>query len=227
MRSRAEFGLLGPLEIRAGDGRLPLGGPKQRALLALLLLSANQVVDRDSLVEGLWGESPPASAVKLVQLYVSQLRKLLPEGAIVTRSPGYVLSVEPDAVDLARFERLVAEARVADPESAAELLREALGLWRGPSLAEFRYETFARNQIRRLEELRLVAQELRLESELALGHHADTVPDLEALIREHPLRESLHQLLMLALYRSGRQADALAAYRDARTTLLNELVGLC
>ena len=218
-----EFGLLGPLEVRGGDGPLRLPARKQRALLALLLLHANRVVARERLIDLLWGEAPPESAVKALQVYVSQLRKLLPAGILVTRAPGYLLEVEPKAVDLLRFERLVAEARAADPARASSLLAEALGLWRGPPLAEFREEPFARVEARRLEDLRLAALEERIEADLALGRHAELVGELEALVGEDPHRERLRGQLMLALYRSGRQADALAAYQDARAVLLEEL----
>ena len=214
-----EFGLLGTLEVRAGDGPLPLGGPKQRALLALLLLHANRVVARERLIDELWGEDPPETAVKAVQVYVSRLRKLLPEGMLVTRPPGYLLEVEPEALDLQRFERLVAEARKADPARASTLLREALGLWRGPPLAEFGEEPFARVEAGRLQDLRLAALEERIEADLALGRHAELVGELEVLIAEHPQRERLRGQLMLALYRSGRQAEALEAYREARAAL--------
>jgi DNA-binding SARP family transcriptional activator len=213
-----EYRVLGPLEVRAGDGPLPLGGVKQRALLALLLLNANRVVARERLIDTLWGEAPE-TAIKLVQLYVSQLRKLLPAGAIATRAPGYLLEVDPDAVDLLRFERLVAEARSAQPSRAAQLLREALELWRGPALAEFGEESFFRTESARLEELRLAALEQRIEAELALGRHAELVAELESLIGLWPHRERLRGQLMLALYRSGRQAEALAAYRGAREAL--------
>ena len=218
-----EFRVLGPLEVRTDAGPLPLGGRKQRALLALLVLNAGRAVSPDRIIEALWGDRPPASAAKAVQVVVSRLRKLLPEGSIGTRSAGYALAVELDDVDLFRFERLVDEARDIAPEAAARLLREGLGLWRGPALGEFAYEEFARSEIARVADVRLLALELRLEAELALGRHAAAVPELEALVGEHPLRENVRYLLMLALYRSGRQADALATYQDARAALLDEL----
>src|SRR5262245_24788872 len=196
-----EYRLLGPLEVRTGDARLPLGGAKQRALLALLLLNANRVVARDRLVDELWGESPPETAVATIQVYVSRLRKLLPEGTLVTRAPGYVLAAGPDAVDLGRFERLVQAARDAGPARASELLGEALGLWRGPPLAEFREEPFARPEAARMHELRLAALEQRIEADLALGRDAELIGELELLIAQHPHRERLRELLMLALYR--------------------------
>lgn len=216
--AHVEFGLLGPLEIRENGVSLPLGGAKQRALLALLLLSANRVIARDRLVDGLW-DDPPESAATTVQVYVSRLRKLLPAGTLVTQAPGYVLHVEPLALDLDRFEHLVEEARRSDPLRASTLLREALALWRGPSLAEFETEPFARAEAGRLAELRLVALEEAFEAELALGRHAEVAPKLETLIAEEPLRERFRTQLMLALYRSGRQADALTVFRDARAAL--------
>jgi DNA-binding SARP family transcriptional activator/type II secretory pathway predicted ATPase ExeA len=219
MEGTVEFRLLGPLEVRAGDVPLPLGGPKQRAVLALLLLNANRVVARERLVDDLWGESPPEAVVAVVQVYVSRLRKVLPSDALVTRPPGYMLEVEPTTIDLARFERLVSEARGADPERASDLLREALELWRGPALAEFEEEPFARLERERLERLRLEAVEARIDADLALGRHTEVVGELETLAAQEPHRERLHAQLMLALYRSGRQAEALAAYRRVRAAL--------
>jgi len=214
-----EYRVLGPLEVRDGEESLPLAGAKQRALLALLLLNANRVVSRDRLIDELWGDEPPETAVTSVQVYVSRLRKLLPDGTLLTCPPGYVLEVEPEDVDLLRFERLFADARRADPERASNLLREALELWRGPALAEFASEPFARVGGERLDDLRLAALEERIEADLALGRHADLIGELEALIAEHPHRERLRGQLMLALYRSGRQAEALETYRQARATL--------
>jgi DNA-binding SARP family transcriptional activator len=211
-----EFGLLGTLEIRGGA--LPPGRRKERALLALLLLEANRVIPRERLIDELWGEDPPGTAVKGLQVYVSQLRKLLPALVLRTRQPGYVLEAEPDAIDVLRFERLVNAARGAEPARASELLREALGLWRGPALAEFD-EPFARSEAARLEELRLVALEGRVAADLALGRDTELVAELETLVAEHPHRERLRGHLMLALYRAGRQAEALEAYRDARAAL--------
>ena len=214
-----KYRLLGPLEVQEGDGTLPLGGAKQRAVLALLLLSANRVVARERLIDELWGDQPPETAVTTLQVYVSRLRKLLPERVLLSRPPGYVLSIEPDEFDLLRFESLVTEARKADLEHASQLLREALGLWRGPALAEFGGEPFGRLEAGRLEDLRLVALEERIEADLALGRHADLVGELETLIPEQPHRERLRAQLIVALYRSSRQAEALAAYRDARGVL--------
>jgi predicted ATPase/DNA-binding SARP family transcriptional activator len=222
-----EFGVLGPLLVRSDGCELALGPVRQRAVLAILLLRANEVVTTASIVDRLWGERPPPRAIKTVQVYVSQLRKGLGEGVIETRASGYLVRVEPGALDLERFERLLERGRLllssgATGEAGA-VLREALGLWRGPALAEFAEEVFARDEIRRLDELRLVALGLRLEADLALGRDAELVGELETLVREHPLHEKLRELLILALYRSGRQADALAAYHDARTTLVDEL----
>jgi DNA-binding SARP family transcriptional activator/tetratricopeptide (TPR) repeat protein len=214
-----EYRLLGSLEVRTGDGSLPLGGTKQRALLALLLLNANRIVGRERLIDELWDESPPDSAVTSVQVYVSRLRKLLPDGALSTRSPGYVLTVEPEAVDLQRFQGLVEKARGAPPGEAAGLLREALALWRGPALAEFGETPFGRVEAGRLEELRLGALEARIEADLALGHHDELIGELESLCVEEPHRERLCGQLMVALYRSGRQAEALEVYRRMRAAL--------
>src|SRR5262245_9433693 len=213
-----EYRVLGPLEVDDGEGPLALGGAQQRTVLLLLLLSANRVVSRDRLIDELWGDDPPATAVKTVQGYVSRLRKLLPAEALQTRAPGYLLAIERELLDSSRFERLVAEARKAPPEHAARLLREALGLWRGRALADFA-EPFARVEGRRLDALRLATLEERVEAELALGRHRELTGELEALVAEHPHRERLRGQLMLALYRSGRQADAVDAYRDARAAL--------
>jgi DNA-binding SARP family transcriptional activator len=214
-----EFGLLGTLEVRTGEGLVRLPMRKQRALLALLLLNANRVVGRERLIDGLWGEEPPKRAVKAIQVYVSELRKLLPREMLLTRPPGYLVVVDEEAVDLMRFQRLVAEARESPPGEAAVLLRDALGLWRGPPLAEFQGEPFAAVEAARLEELRLAAVEERIEADLALGRQGELVGELEALIADCPVRERLRGQLMLALYRSGRQTEALEAYRDAWAAL--------
>jgi DNA-binding SARP family transcriptional activator len=220
-----EFRILGPLEVADGDEVVRLAGSKQRALLAILLLNANQVVSSDRLIDELWGEQSPESERTALQVRMSQLRKALgAAGAlIVTQPPGYVMRLEPQQLDLHRFERLVEEADKAEPTVAAGKLREALGLWRGPALADFEYESFAQASIGRLEELRLAALEKRIEADLALGRHADLVAELEALVKEHPLRERLRAQLLLALYRCGRQADALAAYQDTRRVLVEEV----
>src|SRR4051812_9093164 len=212
-RARIEFRVLGPLEVLEDGRALPIERGRQRALLGYLLLRANEVVAQDRLVDALWGESPPPSAVTALHGYVSRLRRLLGAGRLETRPPGYVLRVAPDELDLHRFRELLAQDRHG----------EALALWRGPALADLAFEDFAQSEIARLEELRLSALEGRFERELADGRHADAVGELAAAVRAHPLRERLAGQLMLALYRSGRQADALAAYRDARTTLVEEL----
>lgn len=220
-----EFQLLGPLEVAEHDRLLALGGVKQRSVLAVLLLHANQVVSADRLIDELWGASPPPTAGKSIQVHVSRLRKELGEGRLATRAPGYVLHVDPSELDLARFEHLVAEARTADPETAAQKLRAALALWRGPALADLAYEPFVQAEIARLEELRLAALDQRIDADLAAGRHAEIVGELEGLVSGHPLRERLRCQLMIALYRSGRQAEALDAYREARREL-SEGLGL-
>ena len=219
-----EFRILGPLEALDAGRPLPLAGASQRALLAVLLLHANEVVSSDRLIDELWGEEPPAAGSTALRVRVSQLRKALGrEDVLVTRAPGYFVRVGPGELDLHRFERLLEEADGADPSAAAERLREALTLWRGEPLGEFAYEPFAQTAIARLAELRLVALERRIEADLALGRHAALVGELQELVREHPLQERLRRQLMLALYRSGRQADALDCYQDARRALVEEL----
>jgi DNA-binding SARP family transcriptional activator/tetratricopeptide (TPR) repeat protein len=218
-----EFRLLGPLEAFDRGHSIALGGPKPRALLAVLLLEPARVVSVDRLVDDLWGDAAPATATHAVKVYVSSLRKALGGSTIATRAPGYVLDVDPDRVDVHRFGRLLVEAATADPATAATRLREALALWRGPPLAEFAYEPFAQLEIARLEEQRLLAVEARIDADLALGHDDSLVPELEALVAAEPFRERFRCQLLLALYRSGRQADALAAYRAARETLVEEL----
>jgi len=225
-----EFRILGPLEIGDGDRPLRLAGARQRALLALLLLHPNEVVSSDRLIDELWGEESPEKAANALQARVSQLRKALgPVGGeiLLTRSPGYLLRVEPGELDVEHFELLVGEGRRAlvqgDAAGAAETLRAALALWRGPALPDFAYEPFAQGEIARLEEARLVALEERLEADLALGRHGELVGELEALVTAHPLRERLRGQLMLALYRSGRQAEALEAYQETRRVLVEEL----
>jgi DNA-binding SARP family transcriptional activator len=222
-----EFGILGPLEVRDGATELALGAPKQRAVLALLLLHANQVVPTDRLIDQLWGDQAPDTVKVALQGYVSNLRKALGAGTIVTRAPGYAIELEPERFDLHRFESLLSQARAAaaagDPAGAAAGFREALGLWRGSALVDFAYEEFAQAPIARLEELRLTALEDRIEADLALGRHAEFVAELETLVAEHPLRERLRGQLMLALYRSARQAEALGSYQQARRALVDEL----
>lgn len=224
-----DYRILGPLEAFDGERRLSLGGARQRAVLALMLLHENEVVTRDVIVDALWGEEPPATAAKVLQNCVSALRKELPGSAeaLLTRGAGYELRVGPDELDRDRFERLLAEGRAAlasgDHADAAELIRSAIHLWRGAPLSDFTYERFAQEEIARLEELHIGAVEDRIEADLALGRHVELVPELEALVAKHPLRERLRWQLMLCLYRSGRQAESLETYRAARRTLLAEL----
>jgi DNA-binding SARP family transcriptional activator len=222
-----EFRILGPLEAWDGDLEITLGGPKPRALLALLLLHPNEVVPTDRLIDELWGEESPERAAAALRVHVSRLRKALPEDLLSTRAPGYAIQVDPDALDLHRFERLVDEGRALLARGlaadAAERLRDALSLWRGPPLADFTYESFAQPAIARLDEIRLAAIELRIDADLELGRHDGLVGELEGLVAEHPLREHFRRDLMKALYRSGRQAEALDAYHDARRALVDGL----
>jgi DNA-binding SARP family transcriptional activator len=222
-KQRVEFRILGPLEVDERGFTLPLGGPKQRALLAVLLLHAGEVVLIDQLVEALWSADPPRTAATAIHNFVSQLRKVIGAERLVTKAPGYVLRIEDDELDLNRVRRLVDKATTSDVEERVELLREGESLWRGPPLADFTYEAFARAEIARLEELRLSIREERIGAELELGRHAELIGELEALIAEHPLRERCRAHLMVALYRTGRQADALHTYQEARRTLLDEL----
>jgi DNA-binding SARP family transcriptional activator len=209
------FRILGPLEAQADGCEVRLGGQKPRALLALLLLHPNEVVPADRLIDELWGGDSREAGAGPLRVNVARLRKALPEGVLTTRSPGYMVSVAPDELDLHRFERLVDEGRsllarglAAD---ASRRLHEALSLWRGPALAEFAYESFAQSAIARLDEIKLAATELRIDADLALGRHDELIGELEALVAEHPLRERLRGCLMTALYRSGRQAESLDA----------------
>src|SRR5436190_17454577 len=227
-RRQVDYRLLGPLEVLRDGRPLPLGGGKQRALLALLLLHANEVVSRDRLLEELWGERPPGTADHSLDVQVSRLRKTFePEEPLLTRAGGYVLQLDPGDVDVGRFERLLADGRSANaagkPGEALAELESALRLWRGGALADLAYETFARTEVERLEELRLVATEERVDAELALGRHDTLVSELQALVAKYPLRERLRGQLMLALYRSSRQAEALAVYADTRRRLVDEL----
>jgi WD40 repeat protein/DNA-binding SARP family transcriptional activator len=223
-----EFRILGPIEVRTEHGIVPLGGRKPRAVLAVLLLHANEPVSADRLAAALWGEQASVGAVKAVQVNVSRLRKALGDGEIVTTSDaGYCVRVAPGELDAERFERLVEEGRrtlaAGRPEQAAEVLREAAALWRGPPLADLAFEPFAQTEIARLEEQQIAALETRVEADAAAARHAELVPELRRLVAEHPTRERLAAALMLALYRCGRQAEALDAYRDARRTLADEI----
>ena len=222
-----EYRILGPLEL-VDDGRpVVLSARKQRVLLVCLLLHSNEVVSADALIDAVWGEQPPSSAAKLVQVYVSQLRRALGDAAIETRPPGYVMRVEPEHLDAARFERLLAGGReamaAANPALAAALFRRGLGLWRGRPLEDADHADFAAVEVGRLDELRLACLEERLDADLALGRHAEVLAELASLVAEHPLRDRLRAQLMLALYRCGRQADALDAYQDGARVLRDEL----
>jgi DNA-binding SARP family transcriptional activator len=230
-----EFRILGPLEAAAGGRLLDLGRPKQRAVLAILLVHANRTVSLEHLVDELWGEDPPAQAIGSLQAYVSHLRRLLepargartPARVLLSRPPGYQIVVAPDGLDAARFQAGAAEGRrlleAGEPDRAADTLGQALALWRGDVLADFPDAPFARAERARLNELRLGALEDRVAAGLARGHHATLIPELDHLVGAHPYRESLHGLRMLALYRSGRQADALRAYQETRRMLSEEL----
>ena len=215
--------ILGPLEVRDGETEVALRGGQQRKLLTILLLHGGEAVSSDRLIEELWNGKPPGTAAKALQGYVSSLRKQLGQETIETVGSGYRLKIDSEQVDVHEFEQLLAEARPLERAPAVAKLGEALALWRGPALADFAYEDFAQHEIERLEELRLSCIERRIDLELALGHHDDLVPELEALVRAHPLRERLRAHLMVALYRSGRQAEALDVYGDGRAVLLDEL----
>ncbi len=229
-----DFRVLGPLQVAANGTLLPLGGAKQRAVLALLLLHANEVVPIDRLIDEVWGDSPPETAANMLQGYVSHLRKTLEPGRrrgehelIVSRAPGYMLQIDESQLDAERFERLTNEGRRllhdGDANAAAGSLREALALWRGEALADVAYEPFARVDAERLEELRLAGLEDRIDADLALGRHGVLVGEVRELVAKHPLRERFRGQLMAALYRCGRQAEALEVYRDGRRALHDEL----
>ena len=230
-----EFRLLGPLEVQDEGRPVRVPGARQRALLTILLTWANQVVSADRLIDDLWGETPPAEPANSLQAAVSRLRRALGPVArdaaagprIATRPPGYVLEVDPEAIDAARFERLNAEGRRAlatgDADKASVLIDRALALWRGPALAEFSYDSFALAEIDRLEELRVTALEARAEAGLACGHHAELLGELRALVSSHPFSERLRRQLMVALCRAGRQGEALEVYREGERVLAEEL----
>src|SRR4051794_23683078 len=227
-RRRMQIRVLGHIEASIADRPVALGGAKQRAVLAMLGLEANRPVTADRLIEGLWGEEPPASAAKMVQHYVWRLRQALADedaGAeIVTRGRAYELRIDRELVDVCRLERLVGEAtRAAESGDPGGAAREALALFHGEPLADVAQEPFAGAEIRRLDELRLTAAELAIDAELAAGHGQEVVGELDRLLAENPLRERLHAQRMLALYRAGRQAEALAAFRAARSTLVEEI----
>jgi len=222
------FGVLGPLEVRGATGRLDVPGRQERALLALLLTAPGRVLSVSAIVDGLWADQPPAGAGKTVQSYVSRLRRALPSGAslVLTRSPGYVLAVNPECVDAERFRTLAVAGRrnlgAGRAEAAAAELRDALGLWRGEAYAEFD-APFALAERTALEELRLAAVEDRIAADIARGAGPEVVGELETLVGRHPWRERLWAQLMTALYRSGRQGDALNAFQRARNALVDEL----
>ncbi|MBA3734901.1 MAG: AfsR/SARP family transcriptional regulator [Actinobacteria bacterium] len=222
-----DYRILGPVEALDGERRIPLGGARQRAVLALLLLHGNVTLTRDVIIDELWGDEAPPTAAKVLQNCVSALRKELPPDTIRTVSGAYCLALEPDELDRDRFERLLSEGRAAltagDYSDALDRLHAALALWHGAPLTDLSYERFAQDEVTRLDELHVAALEDRFEAELALGRHDELVPELEALVTRQPLRERLRAQLMLALYRAGRQAEALDAYRAARRTLLTEL----
>src|SRR5262245_1798314 len=230
-----DFRILGPIEVVDADRPLALGGSKQRALLGMLLLHANEVVSSDRLIEELWAGERREDGIRALQVAVSRLRKALAadpvaagdNGLVVTRSPGYELRVDPERLDFKRFEAHIEEGRRLlasdDPAAARAELDAALGLWRGPPLTDLAYESFCQAEIARLEELRLEALEHRLEADLALGRHGEVVGELDGLVAQHPLRERLRMLQMLALYRCARQAEALDAFQSARAALVDEL----
>jgi DNA-binding SARP family transcriptional activator len=223
-----QFGILGPLEVSADTGAVVPGGAKARALLAMLLLHANEAVSAERLAVALWGEEAPAASTKTVQVHVSRLRKALGDGATVETTPGgYRLHVLPGQLDAERFDQLVDDGRralaVNEPEHAVALLREALALWRGPALSDLADESFAAADIRRLEERRVAAYELAVDGELACGRHREVIDETDALVAEHPFRERFHAQRMLALYRCRRQAEALEAFRHARHPLVHQV----
>jgi DNA-binding SARP family transcriptional activator/ABC-type branched-subunit amino acid transport system substrate-binding protein/streptogramin lyase len=221
------YRILGPLEVSDGKRVVRLAQGRQRLLLAVLLVHANEAISTDRLIDALWGEAPPPTAARSLHNLVSSLRKSLPDGELETRGHGYLLRVDDDQLDAARFQTLVergrAELTAGQPERAAALLGEAIDLWRGPALADLAYEPPVADEAARLEETRLAAVEDRIDADLTLGRHTELAPELDALVARHPLRERLRAQQMLALYRAGRQADALRAYADTRRHLLDEL----
>jgi len=219
----AAFKILGPLEVTGDDGQVALGGPKQRALVALLLLHADETLSTDRIVDELWSGKPPKTATTSLWNLITQVRKVLPADTLVTKPSGYSLQIGDNELDLRSFEELVREAGRVDGRRRSELLRRALDLWRGPALADLTFETSASGEIERLNELRLQTIEEWIDVDLDEGLGGELVPELERLVRENPLRERLRGQLMLALYRSGRQADALQAYLAARRALVDEL----
>ena len=219
--------ILGSFQLEEGGRRIPVGGVRQRAVLVSLVLHANEVVPSEQLLMDLWGEDSPPSAANSLQAAISRLRRVLPRGRLITEASGYLLRIFPEELDVSQFEQLVSEGREAltagAAEQAARTLRQALSLWQGPALADFRYEPFAQAEIVRLEELHLTCLEERVEADLALGLAGVLVAELRRLVSEHPVRERLRGQLMLALYRDGRQAEALEVYREFRSVLRDEL----
>lgn len=222
-----DFLILGPLEVIRDGLRVPIDGARERALLSLLLLRANEPVPPDRLIDELWADPPPPTARKSLQVRVAGLRRALGTEVVVSRGGAYMIQLESGELDLRQFEQLLSEGAEAladgNPRSALSTLREALALWRGPPLSEFAYESFAQPAIARLDELRMTALELRIEAELALARHRQVIGELGDLVAAHPLRERLQGQLMLALYRDGRQAEALDVYQRAREMLVAEL----
>jgi WD40 repeat protein/DNA-binding SARP family transcriptional activator/class 3 adenylate cyclase len=223
---KLQFRVLGPLEVDAGGGSIQLGGPKQRAVLAHLLIRPNELVPAERLIDEVWGEEPPERVRNIVQTYISHLRKALGPDRILSQAPGYRLRVEPSELDAARFDALVRDAKkalVEDPNHAVGLLEDALALWRGPALADLADHPSLVAETTRLDDQRLEAQEDRVQALLAAGAHTSAIRELEGLIGHHPLRERLWNMLMLALYREGRQGEALQAFQRAREILADEL----
>ncbi len=218
-----KFRVLGSLEIWDGPSQIEIKGAKRRAVLALLLLHANEVVGKDRLIDELWGENAPPTAAASLHNHISRLRKALGSERLVTRAWGYVLRVDPEEIDLQRFERLIREAEPMPAGERSANLAEALALWRGPALADLVFEPALAKEVARLEELRLTVLETRIDADLEIGRSAQIIGELEALIAEHPLRERLRGQLILALYRDGRQAEALEVYRETRRLLADEL----
>ena len=218
-----DFRLLGPLEVLIDGGPVQIAGARQRVIAAILLLNANRVVLRERLIAYVWGDEPPTSAANSVQVAIHALRRSLGADRIETRGSGYLLHVDPHELDLHAFEALVQRARGEPAGGAARTLRRALSLWRGPALSDVVQIPYLATQAVRLEEMRLTALEDRVDADLMLARHAELVGELEGHVGAHPLRERLHGQLIIALYRSGRQAEALEVYQRARRTLVEEL----
>src|SRR5215831_5260088 len=218
-----DYRLLGPLDVRAGERAVPLGGPKQRGVFTVLLLRAGQTVSVDTLIDEVWGERPPAAVTANLHNCIFRLRKGLGTETIERRAPGYVLHARDEEIDAHRFERALSSSRSLEAAERAAALREALSMWRGAALADVSFEPFAETEAARLEELRLVALEERIDAELELQRHEQLVAEIEALVARHPLRERLRRARLLALYRSRRKPEALQAFQDARLALIDEL----